>query len=282
MRARQLRQSVCGHDIAVHEWGRRESATASIIALHGFTGSAYDFVPLIEACVGAKPPLHWLAPDWLGHGDSHKPRLPEAYSVDTACQIIESVLRLVPVHQPVLLLAYSMGGRLAMHYLTQHCIAQATLARSFSCCLIGSSPSIEAAADRAQRLHADQYWQDLLDTGDIDRFCDQWEAQPIIASQIDSQPHMARDLQLRRRRNDPHALSAALQGWGTAQLPSLWHTLPTQQNVHIAFGASDHKFAQIAAAMQRLRPHYRCHPIPQSGHAPHWENPHATANLLPL
>lgn len=246
----------------------------TILALHGFTGSGEDFASLRMAI--EEESCHWVCLDFPGHGRSDSPADLEAYSLGNVLSIIEAARQLAPDPDNTLLLGYSMGARIALHYLCQHPTVPALL--------IGGSPGLAGPAEREQRLEADQRWIRMLqdDRTSMDEFCSAWELQPVIQPQTLLPEPFNSSLRARRRRNSPVGLAMALRAWGNGVLPSLWDRLPELVNVALVNGEYDTRFCGISLEMSASNPRFTCHVIPGCGHSPHLEDPAGLARMLSL
>ncbi len=205
-----------------------------------------------------------LAPDLRGHGSRG----------ETAPVSLEAVLSDLDAlcAKPVALVGYSMGGRIALHY------ALARPGRVQRLILIGASPGLADAAERAARMEADERLAEGLERSSIEEFAERWARTPVLADQ--PQEVRAR-IHADRLRNTPAGLARALRGLGTGALPPVWDRLgelgaPTL----VAAGARDEKFAGIARQMSAAIRHVRLELIADAGHAAHLERPQATAALI--
>jgi len=205
-----------------------------------------------------------LAPDLRGHGSR----------AETAPVSLEAVLSdldaLCP--EPVALVVYSMGGRIALHY------ALARPGRVQRLILIGASPGLADAAERAARMEADERLAEGLERSSIEEFAERWARTPVLADQ-------PQDLRARihadRLRNTPAGLARALRGLGTGALPPVWDRLgELKAPTLIIAGTRDEKFVQIGQRMSAAIPGARLELIPDAGHAAHLERPAATAELI--
>lgn len=85
----------------------------TILLLHGFPSSSYDF----RSVVGALGGRAWLTMDFLGFGLSDKPR-PHRYSLLEQADLVETVLAQEDTG-PVLLIAHDMGTSVATELLAR-------------------------------------------------------------------------------------------------------------------------------------------------------------------
>lgn len=249
----------------------KDKPDISILALHGFTGSSLDFQPLWETEIGSH--YTWICPDFIGHGRSASPEDLEPYSLQNAITLISEARKLAPDPDKVNLIAYSMGGRIALHYLAA--------ASALPACLIGTSPGLASADERNQRRLQDQKWIELLrKPGSIQRFCNLWEAQPLIATQAQLPDPLRSQLKERRRSNNATGLANSLACCGTGSIPSLWNQLGKFNAFKLIHGEKDEKFAAIAGHMKQENPLIEINPIADCGHAPHLEDPEAVMRVL--
>jgi pimeloyl-ACP methyl ester carboxylesterase len=86
----------------------------TMLLLHGFPSSSYDFRSLIP-WLRHRP---WLALDFLGFGLSDKPR-PHRYSLLEQADIVQAVVRNAAAGSPVLLIAHDMGTSVATELLAR-------------------------------------------------------------------------------------------------------------------------------------------------------------------
>jgi 2-succinyl-6-hydroxy-2,4-cyclohexadiene-1-carboxylate synthase len=266
----KIRVPLCGHHAAVNRYQPvGDNPQWSLVALHGFTGSGADFSALREAMSGLA--IEWLCPDFMGHGASDKPTNVDPYRLPAALALIDRARRMARMGSRVILLGYSMGGRLALHYLKW--------AQPLPAILIGASPGIEDASERAKRRERDA---DLIRaaSGNIEAFCEAWEGQELIQPQTLLPEPLRSQISGRRRQNNLLGLVNSLAGCGSGALPSLWSDLAQLPELACLYGEKDHKFSEIAMRMQAGCTRVHAHAIEAAGHAPHLENPDRVAAFL--
>src|SRR5579872_2793704 len=179
----------------------------SLVMLHGFTHTGASWDPLIGELGERYRPI---APDIRGHGTAA-----ELEPVDLE-HVIGDIAALDA--GPVTLVGYSMGGRIALH------VAFAPAPRVDRLVLIGASPGIADARERASRRESDERLADELEQSEIETFAAAWARTPVLA---DQPPGVLARVHQDRLRNTPAGLARALRGLGTGALPSLWDRLPT-------------------------------------------------------
>jgi 2-succinyl-6-hydroxy-2,4-cyclohexadiene-1-carboxylate synthase len=233
-----------------------------LILLHGFTQTGRSWQAIAHALAGRYRPA---APDLPGHGDFSE-RRPASFA---AC---DAYLRAVADGSPVTLCGYSMGGRVALHA----ALGLGDVVRRLV--LIGASPGIADAAERAARAAADAALADRIEAIGVDAFVREWAAQPLFATMPRG---VAAVVDEDRRRNTASGLAAALRGLGTGVMPPLWERLgELRVPVDLVVGEQDEKFRAIAARMAEVMPSARVHVVPGAGHAAHLEAPDALVELL--
>jgi 2-succinyl-6-hydroxy-2,4-cyclohexadiene-1-carboxylate synthase len=234
------------------------------VLLHGFTGSAATWgEPLVDGLTGAG--LTPVLVDLPGHGREAERSDPAAFTLEA---VLGHVVR--AGDWPADVVGYSMGGRIALHF------AAAFPERVRRLVLESASPGLAAEAERVARRASDEALAAQLLSGGIEPFVDAWEAQPLFESRAGVDASVRAHQRQLRLRNDPAGLAAALRGFGTGALPSLWERLaeiavPTL----LVVGALDPKFVEIARRMARAMPDARVLEVAGAGHTVHLERPDA-------
>jgi 2-succinyl-6-hydroxy-2,4-cyclohexadiene-1-carboxylate synthase len=235
----------------------------SAVLLHGFTGSSAswgdDLLGSVRRAGFSPAPI-----DLPGHGQEAigyaEPTL------ESALGIVDSALG----STPGVLIGYSMGGRIALHYAARHPERVERLV------LESSTAGLRTEAERRTRQMADEAIASRLFADGIEPFVAYWESLPIFDTQRRMDPALRAALRRRRMRNDPGGLGAALRGLGTGSLPSLWDDLGRiTVPVLILVGELDHKFCNIGQDLEAGLPDARLVTVPDAGHAIHLEAPWA-------
>jgi 2-succinyl-6-hydroxy-2,4-cyclohexadiene-1-carboxylate synthase len=233
----------------------------ALVLLHGFTQTRQSWRRTVQA-LGA-PGYRALVPDLPGHGQSAQ-RTP---SFDACTAYVRA---LAP--QRFTLAGYSMGGRIALHAALQ---LQPQIERLL---LVGASPGLADAKERAARRAADDALADRIEAIGVESFAAEWGARPLFAGQP---ARVAAAASADRLRNTAHGLAGALRGLGTGRMEPLWERLPELTiPVTLLVGERDEKFRAIAERMGERLPGARLVVVPDAGHAAHLEQPEAVAYQL--
>ena len=171
-----------------------------------------------------------------------------------------------------------MGGRLALHAAFAHPPA--------ALLLIGAAPALDDAftqemEPRAARATADAALAARIRALGTAPFAAEWQQLPIIASQQAA----PRWWQARRLARTAPALAevwaASLETYGPAAMLSDWSRLAELRcPVCLVVGEHDAKYLAQNRELLRLLPNAELHIIAGAGHAPHLEQPAATAAVL--
>jgi 2-succinyl-6-hydroxy-2,4-cyclohexadiene-1-carboxylate synthase len=179
---------------------------------------------------------------------------------DAGFEISTPPLDAIPNHGDVLL-AYSLGGRLALHAL----LNGANYTRAI---LVSTGLGIDDEAARTARRASDETWAQRFESEDFATVIADWNAQPVLAGPA-----------VDRTRDDYDA--RALREWSSGALPPVatrLHelTIPT---VWIA-GARDTKYVAEAKRAASLAPNARVVIVDNAGHRVPWEQPSELVAIL--
>lgn len=235
-----------------------------LLLLHGFTGSGQSWDSHAE--VFARDYLT-ITVDLLGHGGTDAPEDPERFSMVNSTRDIAQLLAQITA-EPVNLLGYSMGGRLALYF----ALSCPSLVRTLI--LESASPGLESAAAQQERVSRDNQLADAIERDGIGPFVDRWERLPLFASQGNLPESVRAALRQQRLQNKASGLAGSLRGMGTGIQPSLWQRLSElSMPLMLLAGELDSKFVEIGLQMAALTAGSRLSVVPDVGHTIHLENP---------
>jgi 2-succinyl-6-hydroxy-2,4-cyclohexadiene-1-carboxylate synthase len=240
-----------------------------LVMFHGFTGSPGTFDDVVAALPPGRPVFR---PYLAGHGSEPFPA-----DVATFGHEVDRLARQVAAWtpDPVHLVGYSLGARLALSLLLDHPtrVARATL--------IGVNPGLESPATRAGRRGQDAVWSRLLEQGDLAHFVDMWERQPLFATTRSIPPSQREAQRHERLGHDPLRLARAMRVLGLGEMPNFAPRLRScTVPLELVVGELDTPFRDHAARILAVRPDLPLRVVPGVGHNVPRESPLALARLL--
>lgn len=244
----------------VSQWGDRSKPV--LVLLHGFSQSSATWEPLAQELARDR---FVVAPDFIGHGKSDKPLIPESYEMGAILGFLTGLMRWLWVDR-VDLLGYSMGGRIALAYACTHPHHIASLMLEST----GLGPKTEQ--QHQAMLKRDLEMIEKLSEGDIKNFMDAWENQPVFESQKKLSPAIREQLREARYDNDPLALALTVRGSGQHTMPDLSRKIELLPLpiLYIA-GILDRRYLKIAESLQHSKG-ISC-VLHNTGHNTHLEAP---------
>lgn len=235
-----------------------------ILFLHGFTGSASNWQPFIDAWSNRH---RCIAVDLIGHGKSSKPQNVEHYTMDAMSDYLKAILDRLNVKQANIL-GYSMGGRLALSFATHY----PTYVKSLI--LESSSPGLQTSKEREERISKDHALASRISERGIAEFVSFWESLPLFAGQKKLPQSVQNKIREQRLSNSSIGLINSLKGMGTGAQSSNWEKL---QHVNVPtlllVGEHDEKFIKIAKSMAERLHDGVIEKINGAGHTIHVEEP---------
>lgn len=243
-----------------------------LVLLHGFMGSVSAMRPLVGQLFHRHKVI---AVDLPGHGKSLMPPVPDWFTPEAAGQLFWQTLDQRGVEQAHLV-GYSMGGRLAL------CAALQQPQRVASVVCLGATPGIADPQQREQRRQQDNRKADALLADGLEKFLDDWLAQPLFSSLSQKMsPQEFEAYRQQRLANDPENLALSLRHMGTGSMSPLHDQLAAAdfECLWLA-GQDDQKYRAIALEMAQAMPQGSTAVIADSGHAVYVENLAETARLI--
>lgn len=153
------------------------------------------------------------------------------------------------------LIGYSMGGRIALR-------------SSLPKIVISAHPGLQTTQEKLQRQEQDERWIKKLLKEPLDKFLEEWYAQPLFDS-LRTHPDFTRILQKRQKQN-PQELARIL---AEESLANQEFSVPS--NAVFMHGELDPKYARLYQSLEI--PSVQ---IPSAGHAAHLENPEGCAEAI--
>lgn len=235
-----------------------------ILFLHGFMGNTHEFDRAISLLTDD---FHCLNIDFPGHGKTQVLD-DNCYSMAKAADALINLLNELKIKQ-CFLVAYSMGGRLAL-YLTLN------FPQYFDQVILESaSPGLLTNEERLERVKRDEQIARKLarsiKKSDFRIFLENWYSQSIFGN-IKNHPQFQQMIE-NRLQNNPEELAKSLRLMGTGVQPSLWNKL--QENkipILLLVGENDRKFIDINTRMAQVNDLCELKMIKNAAHNIHLEN----------
>lgn len=234
-----------------------------LIALHGFTETDQAWT---ETLGGELPDLR--CPLLPGHGC--RPCRPDGNVAQAAAELVAGF----PA-EPVDLLGYSMGGRIALRLALDH------PGRVRRLILVSCHAGIRDATEREVRRRRDESLAQVLEEDGIGPFVAWWEGQPALKPYRPFPAAVAESVRARRLNQDPDGLAGCLRTLGAGSMDDLWQRLPNLKlPVLLISGAADQRYHTLMDEMGMLIPGCRRDVVLRSGHAVHRERPQVVAQMV--
>ena len=235
-----------------------------LVLLHGFTGSPRSWDGVVRALGEGHEISTPVLSGHTGLGFAN------VESFDDELRRLLTMLR-----EGSTLVGYSLGARVALGLLTL------APERFRAALLIGVHPGLRSEAERAERRDADARRARLLRERGLAAFLEEWERQPLFATQAEL-PADALDAQAAiRRSHDAEGLARSLEVMGLGSMPERWTSLSRiELPVTLAAGECDPKFSELGRLAAAELPRSRLLLAPSAGHNLPLERPEWVARTI--
>jgi 2-succinyl-6-hydroxy-2,4-cyclohexadiene-1-carboxylate synthase len=236
----------------------------SILFLHGFTGSAYDWQEIKQKI---SPVFNTIALDLIGHGKSSSPADIKFYKSDEIVNQLLFITDYLKIEKAILC-GYSMGGRAALSFATTHPEKISALI------LESTSAGIENEEEKKTRIIGDEQLADFIEYHSIEEFVDKWMEMELFSSLKKLPTNKLLDLKMAKLQNSKIGLANSLRGFGTGLMPYLGNEIKKMNfPVLLITGGLDSKFTKLNKVLFKQFPNAE-HKIAESvGHNFHFEKP---------
>ena len=262
-----LAVEVAGLSYGVRLTGAVGAARATVVMLHGFSGSSEDWAEIAAALHAAG--YAGVGIDLPGHGRTGVPANPHRFAMAETARDLGTLIATLGIARAHWI-GYSMGGRVALY------LGVTEPARVASLILESASPGIAEESARKERRARDEALAAEIASRGVRWFVDYWEKLPVFASQH-GLPDEARGAQRARRlRNSAAGLAGSLRGLGQGAQEFLGPRLGSVRCPTLLLaGALDPKYAALAQRMAAAMPDAEVTLVPGAGHNIHLEQPGA-------
>lgn len=233
-----------------------------IIFLHGFTGSAEDWLFIFDKLPSNYYPI---AIDLIGHGKTDSP---EDTCYYTSCSIVnqlDSIFNQMNLEK-IILSGYSMGGRAVLSYCMRH------PDKIIAAILESTTAGIEDFSLKKERIAFDFLLADKILKDGIESFIDYWMDIPLFESLKEIPDYEL--IKHKKYRNNVIGLANSLMGFSTGLMPSYWDRLNLLNfPVLIISGSFDKKYTEIGNKMLTKLKNAQHKIVNSCGHNVHLEKP---------
>ena len=246
-----------------------DAENPATLFLHGFMGRGSEWD---EVCEPLQSEYFCIRPDLPGHGKSTK-GTDRDYSIEQTSIALTKLLDELST-ETVIVVGYSMGGRIGLYLSIEH------PQRVGALILESSSPGLRTQRERDARIELDGKRTERITRLGMNTFIDEWY-DALLFESLHSNPERLSNLKAARRKNSPEELAKSLKYSGTGSQPSLWERIgeidiPTL----LLCGERDRKFTVINREMSHLIKSSELTIVPNAGHNVHFEQPVEYGRLL--
>ena len=242
-------------------------ASPPLIFLHGFLGSAHDWLEQSEEHFAD---YYCVLPTLPGCGIDPGARRPLTHTLafDAVVQEFAVVLRALCCFGAPLV-GYSLGGRVALAAaLAFPELTQALILESMK-------PGLKTAEERSAKEADDQRLAEMIVQTGMPSFIRYWYKEVALFSSLRTRPELLDSLfALRELHTDAAWTAKVLCAMSPAQMPNFWPRISTLQiPVLLISGVLDTTYCTIADEIAELLPNCRNARIAHAGHNAHFEMP---------
>jgi 2-succinyl-6-hydroxy-2,4-cyclohexadiene-1-carboxylate synthase len=239
-------------------------SSRSIFLLHGFTGSSEDWNPVLPGIEGG---FNKVTVDLIGHGKSDSPGDPALYTWEYQVEQLNGIITHL-TQEKVILVGYSMGGRLAL------CYANTYPERVAGLILESTSPGIKDRKQRNKRIKEDEELSNFISSHSIADFIEYWINKEIFGTLLRFSEKKRNEIKRKKLVNNIIGLTNSLSGFGTGKMPDLYPSLKRSTiKTLLLTGELDSKFTAINQNLVQNFPSAKHEIIKNAGHPIHLEEP---------
>nr|WP_284676626.1 2-succinyl-6-hydroxy-2,4-cyclohexadiene-1-carboxylate synthase [Vibrio sinus] len=236
----------------------------ALVFLHGLLGSSEDW----RVCMKKLKPFHCVGIDLPGHGQN---RFISCDNFTHCAHLIADTLSYHLIENtPIVLIGYSLGGRILMHGLVSGIYDAFNLQMAV---IEGGNFGFKTESEKKQRWAQDQRWANRFEKEKIEQVLLDWYKQPVFSSLNHEQ---RQNLILKRSDNLGPSVARMLTTTSLAKQEFLLDKLKQlETRVHYVCGAKDTKFSRIAQESQ-----LSFSEIHNAGHNVHQEQPEIFSRVI--
>jgi len=262
------------NDLSVNAVYNREDLLEKIpvLFLHGFTGCSDDWDFLVEKL---PPHVTPIFVDLIGHGKSSSPIEVEKYSSSSQIEVLSGLIQKLSL-KSLILVGYSMGGRLALSFTDQYPNKVMALV------LESTSFGLETKNESEERIDSDTILAQKINKSSMSEFIDYWMKRPLFDSLNKLSSQKLEELKRKKiEYNSSIGLSNSLIGFSTGRMKNFFTDFKKFKiQVLLITGSLDCKFTSLASKANMLLPCSESKIVDDCGHNVHFEKPEEFLKLL--
>lgn len=243
-----------------------------ILFLHGFTGSASDWNFVHDKIPAEFTPIFI---DLIGHGSSAAPDSIDKYSEEFQIDLLYELTNILSI-KDIILVGYSMGGRLALAFSIIYPEKMKGLILESSSC------GIEDNNERNERIISDELLAASIAANGISKFIDYWMSIPIFNSLSKIEHVRFKNMKEKKiRTNNIDGLKNSLLGFSTGRMKYYGDSLSKLKGKLLFIcGELDEKYCNIGRSITQKLPNSELQIVNDCGHNVHFEKPEEFLKLL--
>ena len=242
-----------------------KSSGESVFFLHGFTGCALDWAPVVSSL---NKKFNYYLIDFVGHGKSDSPKENYYYYIDSIVNQLKEIILSI-TSSKIILAGYSMGGRIALNFAIQNISLLKGL-------IIESSTwGISEENLREERILRDEKLAEFIENNPIDKFIDYWMNIDLFNTQRRFSNEMLSQIREHKLENNKTGLANTLRCSGQGSMKPLYNYLKDiPVRTMLISGELDTRYTDINDQMVKLFTIAEHKVIKNAGHNTHLEEPH--------
>ncbi|MHB8581234.1 MAG: 2-succinyl-6-hydroxy-2,4-cyclohexadiene-1-carboxylate synthase [Ignavibacteriaceae bacterium] len=235
-----------------------------IFFIHGFTGCSNDWDEIIPSI---NSNYQSVAIDLIGHGKSDSPNDISYYNFSSISKQFKFLIYQF-TNDPVTLVGYSMGGRVALNFAIEN------PGQIYSLILESSSAGIEDDNLRVARQIQDEKLASFIKDNSIEDFVDYWMNIDLFASQKNLPTEKLDKVRIQKSKNNKTGLANSLLGFGAGKMLPLFDKLQEcKSKTLLITGDQDKKYCELNSRIVNILPASEHIIIKNAGHNCHLEQP---------
>ncbi len=244
----------------------KKNGEIPIVFLHGFTGSADDWLFIFDKLSDKVFPL---ALDLPGHGKSINLEN-EYYNIENFDEVIIETIKEFSFEK-IILVGYSMGGRIAYQFAVKHPEILTGLI------IESATPGLAEQEAREERFSSDFQLSEQIKQEGINSFIEYWFSLPIFNTLHTIPPKQLEKIKNHRKLNSPEELARALVGGSQGKVKHVWDKLSVLSDNNIPLllidGEADKKYRFLDTLVLKEINNAERKTVKRAGHNIHLEKP---------